>query len=329
MPDVQGSRTLHTLVHSASTKAVKLHRSTLGYCAMALAIGAIAVFSVPDLRAQALAAHRAVVATAKPEVKQSVIVEGAQATEVKVAQAAAQVTPGTKLHELQQYIGLKYKVPTQAVKSLVDTAWEVGGAMKMDPLLLLAVMAIESSFNPRAESHMGAQGLMQVMTRIHHKKFEPFGGKKAAWKPDANINVGAQILKDCIAQRGSVAGGLTCYVGSPGINSQYGRKVLAERKRLEATLAPGALDGLMLASAQPASKTQAKTPAKLAAKDEPTSEAKRADKPVAKEEAPVVAKAQTVDEHAADIVARNRDSGSVALNEVTASLTLRADGVEM
>src|SRR5690606_36044006 len=115
------------------------------------------------------------------------------------------------LRAVQDYIQSKYKVPGKAIGAVVETAWEVGGAMKLDPLLLLAVMAIESSFNPKAESHMGAQGLMQVMTRIHHKKSEPFGGRKAAWLPDANINVGAQILKDCIARRGSISGGLTCY----------------------------------------------------------------------------------------------------------------------
>lgn len=305
MPDVQGSRRMHRLASLASLKTARFYRYTATYFGLALLVGAATVFSVPELRAQALGANRAAVA-AKPEVKESAILEAA--VEAKPAEEAiAEVTAASRLHELQQYIGSKYKVPTKAVTSLVDTAWEVGGAMKLDPLLLLAVMAIESSFNPRAESHMGAQGLMQVMTRIHHKKFEPFGGRTAAWQPDANISVGAQILKDCIARRGSVAGGLTCYVGSPGTNSKYGRKVLAERQRFEAKLAPGALDGLMLASSE--------EPAKPAAKEEPAV-------------AVASAKPKTVDEEAAEIV--EKGGKHLALNEeVTATLTLRTSSFEM
>jgi len=154
------------------------------------------------------------------------------AADVKTTAVASAAELKAEVESVQKYISGKYKVPAKAVQTVVSAAWEVGGTMQLDPLLLLAVMAIESSFNPKAQSHKGAQGLMQVMTRIHHKKFEPFGGVKAAWKPEANIEVGAQILKDCIKRRGSISGGLTCYVGSPGTVSQYGKKVLAERERL-------------------------------------------------------------------------------------------------
>ncbi|KAG0163492.1 hypothetical protein DFQ30_011478 [Apophysomyces sp. BC1015] len=103
----------------------------------------------------------------------------------------------------------------------------------LDPLLLLAVMAIESGFNPYAESGVGAKGLMQVMSTVHSDKFDYFGGQSAALQPLANIKVGALVLKDCIARGGSVAGGLRFYVGSTSPNDGgYGAKVLAERARL-------------------------------------------------------------------------------------------------
>lgn len=293
MPGVQNSCTLHTQANVARNQAVKLCRSTVGYFSLAIVAGALAVFSAPDLRAEVIAAPEAVATVAKADVRDDAVVK-----DVKATGSVKSQTPQDQLRALQEYIGSKYKVPTKSVRSLVDTAWEVGGAMKLDPLLLLAVMAIESSFNPRAESHMGAQGLMQVMTRIHHKKFEPFGGRKAAWAPDANINVGAQILKDCIERRGSVPGGLTCYVGSAGTSSQYGRKVLAERKRLEATLAPGAAPTLLVA------KADVEEPAKSKAKT----------------------RTPTVDEDAARIVAEN-SKDQVALNEATASLTLRSQSM--
>lgn len=141
-----------------------------------------------------------------------------------------------QVEALQRYIGEKYQVPLQAVSTVVDSAWEVGRNRQMDPLLLLAVMAIESSFNPKAQSSKGAQGLMQVMTRIHRKRFEPHGGMKVALKPEVNIDVGAQILQECIDRRGSVSGGLTCYVGAAGQNSRYGKRVLAEFERLQAVV---------------------------------------------------------------------------------------------
>ncbi len=98
---------------------------------------------------------------------------------------------------------------------------------------LLSVMAIESDFNPYAESGVGAQGLMQVMSKVHSDKFQYFGGSNAALDPLANIKVGVLVLKDCIARGGSVAGSLRYYVGSTSQDDGgYGAKVLAERSRL-------------------------------------------------------------------------------------------------
>ncbi|MDX3904751.1 MAG: lytic transglycosylase domain-containing protein [Pigmentiphaga sp.] len=134
---------------------------------------------------------------------------------------------------LGRYIARKYRVSNEATRMLISTAYGVGQEMGLDPLLLLAIIAIESSFNPFAESHVGAQGLMQVLTRVHSERFEPFGGDQAAWNPVANIRVGASILKEYIERGGSLAAGLRMYVGvGPDGSSPYGDKVLAERRRL-------------------------------------------------------------------------------------------------
>jgi soluble lytic murein transglycosylase-like protein len=81
-------------------------------------------------------------------------------------------------------------------------------ARQLDPTLILAVMAVESSFNPFAQSPVGAQGLMQVLTRVHDDKYEAFGGNHAAFDPVSNLRVGVQVLKDCIARAGSLHDGL-------------------------------------------------------------------------------------------------------------------------
>jgi hypothetical protein len=131
------------------------------------------------------------------------------------------------------FIARRYRVAQEPVSELVRAAFDTGREVGLDPLLLLSVMAIESGFNPYAESGVGAQGLMQVMSKVHSDKFQYFGGSHAALDPLANIKVGALVLKDCIARGGSVAGGLRYYVGSTSQDDGgYGAKVLAERSRL-------------------------------------------------------------------------------------------------
>jgi soluble lytic murein transglycosylase-like protein len=106
------------------------------------------------------------------------------------------------------FIARRYRVAQEPVSELVKAAFDTGREVGLDPLLLLAVMAIESGFNPYAESGVGAKGLMQVMSTVHSDKFRYFGGQNAALEPLANIKVGAIVLKDCIARGGSLPGGL-------------------------------------------------------------------------------------------------------------------------
>ncbi|WP_233831726.1 lytic transglycosylase domain-containing protein [Paraburkholderia sp. ZP32-5] len=131
------------------------------------------------------------------------------------------------------YLARRYRVAQEPVSELVKAAFDTGREVGLDPLLLLSVMAIESGFNPYAESGVGAQGLMQVMSKVHSDKFQYFGGQSAALEPLANIKVGALVLKDCIARGGSLPGGLRLYVGSStSDDGGYGAKVMAERGRL-------------------------------------------------------------------------------------------------
>ena len=132
------------------------------------------------------------------------------------------------------WISRRYRVAPEPVSRLVKEAWTVGGKSGLDPTLILAIMAIESSFNPFAQSSVGAQGLMQVMTRVHDDKYEAFGGNHAAFDPVTNLRVGAQVLKECIARAGGVEAGLRFYVGAANLNDDggYAGKVLAEREHL-------------------------------------------------------------------------------------------------
>ena len=132
------------------------------------------------------------------------------------------------------WISKKYRVAPEPVAALVAEAYDVGGASKLDPTLILAVMAIESSFNPFAQSSVGAQGLMQVMTQIHSDKYEHFGGQYAAFDPKTNLRVGVKVLHEYISRTGSVEAGLKWYVGAANLPSDggYADRVLAEHARL-------------------------------------------------------------------------------------------------
>jgi hypothetical protein len=132
------------------------------------------------------------------------------------------------------WLSRKYRVAPEPLSVLVAEAFEVGEKAKLDPTLILAVMAIESRFNPFAQSPVGAQGLMQVLTRVHTDKYNDFGGQLAAFDPVSNLRVGARVLQDAVKRAGSVEGGLRLYVGAVTTDgSWYINKVMAEHMRIQ------------------------------------------------------------------------------------------------
>ena len=130
-----------------------------------------------------------------------------------------------------KWISRRYRVAPEPISALVQEAWSVGQRAGLDPTLILAIMAVESSFNPFAQSAVGAQGLMQVMTRVHDDKYLAFGGTHAAFDPITNLRVGVLVLKECITRAGSLQDGLKHYVGAALVEGDggYVGRVLAEQ----------------------------------------------------------------------------------------------------
>jgi hypothetical protein len=128
----------------------------------------------------------------------------------------------------------KYKLDRAKIEEYVSNAVLIAKEVNIDPVLLLAVISVESNFNPLVKSHAGAEGLMQVMTKIHQDKYALYGGATDAVKPEVNIRVGAYILKYLIATTGSLRIGLKYYVGAANAEHDggYADKVMAERNRL-------------------------------------------------------------------------------------------------
>ena len=219
--------------------------NSLALVGMAVVFAVITLLARPDLRDTGelklmtwLQERR--VAVVQPQVRE--LRKEAERTVTATTTAAASAKP--KILSRQQaaiasWISKKYSVAQEPVGALVAEAFEIGHNVKLDPTLILAIMAIESGFNPFAQSPVGAQGLMQVMTQIHHDKYANLGGKRAAFDPMANLRVGVKVLQECISRAGSIEGGLKYYVGAANLPSDggYASKVMAERDRLLAVVA--------------------------------------------------------------------------------------------
>jgi soluble lytic murein transglycosylase-like protein len=132
------------------------------------------------------------------------------------------------------YIAKRYRVSDAAVSGYVAAAYRAGEQYSLDPLLILAVMAVESRYNPVAESGVGAKGLMQVMPKFHLEKLVDHGGEEALLEPEVNIEVGARILREYQRRFHDTEAALQMYAGAfDEPTSQYANKVLAEKARLE------------------------------------------------------------------------------------------------
>jgi len=132
-----------------------------------------------------------------------------------------------------EYVKRRYRVSPEAVLPVFEVAELIGQERRIDPLLILAIIGVESGFNPFAESSMGARGLMQVIPRFHMDKVPDGTGSRQLFDPAVNIRVGVYVLEEAIRRRGGLTAGLQYYAGSSDSDGGYASKVLAEKARLE------------------------------------------------------------------------------------------------
>lgn len=154
--------------------------------------------------------------------------------EAPVVAAAKEPAPlAADVARLTTYLANRYHVSDEVVANLVLSSRQVGKELGVDPLLIIAVAAVESSFNPLAESRFGAQGLMQVIPKYHMDKIDEDAGRLALFEPETNLRVGAQVLREYIRRNGSVEAGLQTYAGAANDEDMgYSRKVLGTRDKL-------------------------------------------------------------------------------------------------
>jgi soluble lytic murein transglycosylase-like protein len=154
--------------------------------------------------------------------------------------SAEGIAPAGEVRAVVDYLSRKYRVAASAIEPMVMAALAAGERSRVDPMLIVAVMAVESGFNPIAESPMGAQGLMQVIPRFHQDKLGAVSDNRSLLDPVVNIHVGTLVLKEYIRSSGSLEAGLQQYAGAVSDDEGlYAAKVLAEKQRIESAAKRG------------------------------------------------------------------------------------------
>ena len=228
--------TLRIILRDVASGCVEVAHNGMALAGMAMMMALIALSARSDLRQageqQLLAWLQERQAPEAAEMHEPVIAGEPAAAERATALLPAELPK--QQAAVAYWLSRKYRVAPEPLGVLVAEAFEVGEKVRLDPTLILAVMAIESRFNPFAQSPVGAQGLMQVLTRVHTDKYDKFGGQLAAFDPVSNLRVGAKVLHDCVKRAGSIEGGLRLYVGAVSSDgSGYINKVMAEHLRIQ------------------------------------------------------------------------------------------------
>lgn len=137
--------------------------------------------------------------------------------------------------DVTDYVLRGYRRGRETTVKIVESAFREGKDWNINPLMILAVAAVESGFNPRARSKANARGVMQVHMPAHGKKFTEDGCRVSAYDIDLNIKIGTEIFKKYIVEAGGVKEALKWYVGARFLRTDdgYGSRVFVEFSRLE------------------------------------------------------------------------------------------------
>lgn len=213
----------------------RLAAAVLAAGGLSLALGLASPAALASGSAEAVAAaHHQAGVTEKAE-KAGKAIEPQRVHEAaKKAKAAEDESLKVWRQNMALYLSRAYKVPQDRIEQIVDAAVEAGRQNDIDPLLLLSIAAAESNFDPNAKNRRsGASGLMQVMPKIHARRFSRKEG--GVFDIDANLQVGAELLRELIDKTGSLQRGLKHYVGAALLSHDagYGNKITREHSRLK------------------------------------------------------------------------------------------------
>lgn len=156
------------------------------------------------------------------------------ALEAKLAVLAAPVDP--RQARAASYIAKKYHIAHEAAEHIASEAFKAGKRHHVDPLIMLAVIGVESHYNPLAESSVGALGLTQALPEFHPDKVAQIERQEGHILNIAdNIELGSRIFSEYSQRfKGDEMMALQQYNGSLDDPTRaYSRKVLELRAELK------------------------------------------------------------------------------------------------
>ncbi len=141
---------------------------------------------------------------------------------------------------------------TTTRRKVASTVLKESTRAGVDPLLVVALSHVESSFNPRARSRAGALGLMQVrVPTLREQLKRPHARRADALDPHTNVQAGVRYLRRLLDTFGATDLALMAYNAGPGRIQrfiaegsipprfrEYSRKVADELERLRSALLP-------------------------------------------------------------------------------------------
>jgi len=154
-------------------------------------------------------------------------------------------TPSPEQLTVTRWLGRRYRVANEPLAAMVSQAWALGERSQLSPTLILAIVGVESRFNPFATGSQGTVGLMQIDPDAHAEALQQFGGPLAAFDPLTNLRLGVRHLQGLVQLSNDVDEALALYGASSGQanESRYVERVLAEQRLIDKLIeksSPGA-----------------------------------------------------------------------------------------
>lgn len=161
-------------------------------------------------------------------------------TNTEIGSAELKPADQRKATRLSGHIQRRYQVPGHRADRIVWEAVQNGARHQIEPELILAIIAVESTFKERAVSRCGARGLMQVMPGSHPRKMGEIGGSHELFDPAKNIHIGSRILVSYLDDHsGNLRRALLSYNGSLSSHSSFPERVMRIYRDLQRATTEG------------------------------------------------------------------------------------------
>jgi soluble lytic murein transglycosylase-like protein len=210
---------------------VEITRHSLALLGLVVVLVSLTFVSRPELQASASEVLLGWLEIRQGEVSDTA--ESGNAAYRSTAKSLKNLTSDQLL--VTRWLSRKYRVSSEPLGAVVSEAWAIGERSQLPPSLILAIMAVESRFNPFASGSQGNVGLMQIERKAHVDELSRFGGQLSAFDPLTNLRIGVRHLQALIQQTATLEEALRLYGMSSGQTTEqlYVERVLAEQKLLE------------------------------------------------------------------------------------------------